>query len=131
MLLARSFALVVVSFLAGCGASQAPGDDSAASEADLQKARGISLANGADIERTSGPESLRVIVRHAAATAKVTDASLATCDATKNASLSTTSTTVFDLSLDYDRDDGWNGCTFEFTAPGYKATVTAGFSIDD
>jgi hypothetical protein len=96
-----------------------------------QAADGITLANGADETVEDGPNSLRIIVPAGTASATVSDSSLANCEAKKNAALSNTTRTVFDLSLEYESDDGWNGCTFDFSASGYHATLSAGFSIDD
>lgn len=95
------------------------------------RSAGDTLANGASIERDDGPDSLRIVVPAGSATASVIDSSLATCEAKKNEVLSTSDKTVFDLTLEYEIDDGWNGCTFEFKATGYSAQVTAGFSVDD
>jgi hypothetical protein len=93
--------------------------------------QGLVLPNGADITQDDRPDTLRVVVPKGNATAAVTDSSLASCEATKNTALSTSAKTVFDLSLEYEVDDGWNGCLFTFTATGYSSQLTAGFSIDD
>lgn len=92
---------------------------------------GLVLANGADETRDDGPDTLRVIAPAPGATATIHDESLATCEAKVNAALSNASRTVFDLSLEYEVDDGFNGCTFDFKAPGYHASLTAGLSVDD
>jgi hypothetical protein len=93
--------------------------------------RVIKLANGADVTEDRQPEKLRVEVPVAGAKGKITNSGLANCTVTLNPTLSTSSKTTFDLTLDYELDDGWNGCTFQFTAPGYKSTLDAGVNVDD
>lgn len=92
---------------------------------------GLLMASGAEEERDNAPDTLRVTIPAARATTVVGATSHARCVVKRIAKLSNATRTVFDLSLDYDLDDGWNGCEFEFSAPGYSATLRAGFYADD
>jgi hypothetical protein len=116
----------------GCAAT-ADDEQLAAETAEVRAGalQGLRLPNRASEVDDSGPESLRVIVPVGGAKATVTDSSLASCTATIDASLSTERRTVFNLALEYEIDDGWNGCTFEFVGRSYKSTLEAGFSVDD
>jgi hypothetical protein len=120
-------------------AGAVPDDPDAPEWTELGKGRaavgagldGLILRNGTYVTRDDGPEKLRVIVPAGAATATASEGVLTTCLVKKNAPRSTASRTVFDLTVDYDNiDDGWNGCTFTFSASGYRAYAVLGFNVD-
>jgi uncharacterized protein YcfL len=132
-----SFALatVLAALLAvGCAAETADSanDPNATSsdEADL-KVHGHTLKNGADLSINNGPDTVRVTATAKGVKATVTDSSLATCDVKVNASASSNSKTVFDIAIDYQLDDGFNGCTIAFKGDGYSSTLTVGLDIND
>jgi hypothetical protein len=124
---------VVTAFvLAGC--SGAPGSDeptqeTAADTSDLKG--GVTLRNGADRTIGNAPDTLKISVAAADAQATITDSNLATCTVKVNEAASTPRKTVFDFTGDYQIDSGWNGCTIEFSATGYKATLMVGIVVDD
>src|SRR5262249_32875705 len=91
--------------------------------------RSIAMKNKADRTVTNGPDQLRITAYVGSAKAKITDDSLGNCKITKATSTSTR--TVFAFSAASELDDGWNGCTIEFTASGYKSTLTVGMDIGD
>jgi hypothetical protein len=125
-------ALVSLASLAGCAADGAEEAGTSSETAELRAGvQGLHLPNGASEVDDSRPETLRVVVPAANAKATVTDAYLANCTVTVDPALSNRTRTVFDLTLEYEIDDGWNGCTFEFSARGYKSTLEAGFFVDD
>jgi hypothetical protein len=113
--------------LAGCGGHT---DEAAASDEADVRSSGTTLKNGADKTVDGGPLKWRVTAMAKGATPNVTQSDLATCTLTEVKSASTDKKTVFDIAIDYELDDGWNGCTIEFTAPGYKATLEIGEFID-
>lgn len=92
---------------------------------------GVPLANGSETFLDDRPEGMRVSVPVGGATATVVDQQLAFCEATKNEAMSGDTQTVFDLTWDYEIDDGWNGCTFAFDGPGFHAKLEGGFSVED
>jgi hypothetical protein len=118
---------------AGCAAdtSADPANEAAASDAAELKSGGITLHNNGDRTVGTGPLSLHVTAAAGNVTAKVTDSPLANCTITHNASASTTKKTVFDIAIDYQDDDGWNGCTIEFKATGYKSRLDVGETVGD
>jgi hypothetical protein len=125
----KSIILAIALVLGGCAAQTSNDAETApasSEESDLKK--GTTLKNGASRTIDNGPESLRVTASAANAKAKVTDSSLATCDIKVESS--TAHSTTFSIAIDYERDDGWNGCSIEFTATGYKSTLDVGFNID-
>ena len=121
--------------LGGCsgagGDETAPDQDVEASNASELSTRGIILRNGAVRTLDNGPDTLKVTASAGSAKAKVIDSSLATCTVTVDHGASTTKKTVFKIDIEYEVDDGWNGCTIDFSAPGYKSTLEVGLNVDD
>ena len=117
----------------GCAVAagdSAPEQNVAVATSDLQT-KSITLKNGAARTIDSEPDALTVTVPVRNAKAKVVESELADCTITVNKARSTKKKTVFQIEIEYELDGGWDGCTFEFTGPGYKSTLEAGVFIDD
>jgi hypothetical protein len=123
--------LLSLASLAGCAVEAADTSDTAGSDQEEIRAGGKQLKNGADASDNSRPPEVRVTALAGDAKATLTDATLADCKIKEVKSLSTAKKTVFDITIDYQDDSGFNGCNYEFTAPGYKATYSVGEVIDD
>jgi hypothetical protein len=126
-----SLVLFTLAGAAGCAAdtSAEPASEPEAIDASELNTGGITLRNGALRTLDKGPESVRVTASAGNVKAKVTQSSLARCVITRDAAASTAKKTVFAIGIDYDSDDGWNGCTIEFKAAGYKSSLDVGFTI--
>lgn len=124
----------VVLPLGGCAAAadQTEADDTeeGQSTSDLSS-KGIVLGKGADRWVSTAPETLKVTVNKGSVTATITDQYLATCTIDVDENASTKKKTVFKINAEYELDDGWNGCEFDFKGPSYTAKLHVGLSIDD
>jgi hypothetical protein len=90
----------------------------------------VVLGSGTNDPILDGPESIRFVAKAADVTAFVASSFLATCTVTKEASSATE--TRFAIAIEYDLDDGFNGCTIEFSNDaGYRADIDVGLFIDD
>lgn len=92
----------------------------------------VVLEAGADLELLDGPEKVSFIAKGKDVTGSVTSGFSANCVLEENEAASTDTEKHFDLTVDYHLDDGFNGCTVEFTnAKDFDAVVQVGLFIDD
>jgi ABC-type Fe3+-hydroxamate transport system substrate-binding protein len=118
--------------LAACADATSDAASTSSASAQVTKANRpeVTLTSGTNPAILDGPDHLTVIALQPNVTAKVVEESLAYCTVTVVPGDATQ--TKFDITIDYELDDGFNGCEIAFDdGAGYHADIEIGFSIDD
>ncbi len=88
----------------------------------------LTVSNRGDVSRLDAPDAATIVARGGAVTATVTSETLATCEITKVGG--NAAETRFKVSVQYELDDGFNGCTIALAGSGFSAKVTLGTNVD-
>jgi hypothetical protein len=90
----------------------------------------VTLKSGANDAIEDGPNAVTFVAKAAGVTAAVVSETLAHCVVTQQGTSATE--TKFAVKLEYEVDDGFNGCDLRFTnASGYRADIRVGLNVGD